>query len=79
MSLIHGSSSLDWCAGMAALERCSQLGNLCEIFAGCSRYFLFGRVLDEHACLFNWIWFRWPIPSSLIWESLGTNFQLGLI
>ncbi|KAL9344251.1 hypothetical protein Peur_061926 [Populus x canadensis] len=37
MSLFHGSSSLDWCAGMAAHERCSQLGNLCKIFAGCSR------------------------------------------
>jgi hypothetical protein len=35
-------------------------------------------VLDERACLFNWIWFRWPIPSSLIDESLGMNFQLDL-
>ena len=78
-SLFHGSSSLYWCAGMAAYERCSQLGKLCEIFAGCSRYFLLGWVLNERACLFNWVWFRWPIPSSLIWESLGTNFQLDLI
>jgi hypothetical protein len=79
MSLFHGSSSLYWCAGMAAHERCSQLGKLCEIFAGCSRYFFLGWVLNERACLFNWVWFRWPIPSSLIWESLGTNFQLDLI
>jgi hypothetical protein len=39
---------------------------------------LLGWVLDERACLFNWIWFRWPIPSSLIDESLGMNFQLDL-
>ena len=40
-------------------------------------FVLLGWVLDERAGLFNWIWFRWPIPSTLIDES-RYNFQLDL-
>jgi hypothetical protein len=40
---------------------------------------MLGWVLEERVCLLNSIWFRWPIPSSMIDESLGTSFQLDLI
>jgi hypothetical protein len=49
--------------------------DFCRMF----RYFMLGWVLEERVCLLNSIWFRWPIPSSMIDESLGTSFQLDLI
>jgi hypothetical protein len=64
-SLIHGSSSPDWCAGMPAHEGRSQLGKLCEIFCRMFGVFFVGIGAGR--------------TSSLIKETLGMNFQLDLI
>lgn len=42
-------------------------------------FVLLGWVLDERAGLFNWIWFRWPIPSTLIDESSSIGIQFTVV